>query len=1049
MSPQPTVTDIRLNNTITCLAPVIALLNELSDAFGTPFVPAISNTTLSLITAVQNIKKNKEDCTHLLENVYQLLCAIVNLHIKSETKGNLPPATLGHVGKFMETLHKIHTFVEAQQDGSKIKSFFRQSQTKTLLSECRAGLQQAVEVFETETHITALGHITQMQEEAEFMHKEVLELISTWSDGTTSDRTYGSQNSSRSISMLPAKPKIFHGREQELKEIVDILQQESPRIAILGAGGMGKTSLAKAALHHPNIAAKYEQFFFVVADSVATSVGLSGLIGEHIGFTPAKDLTKQVIHYFATTGPSLLILDNLETSWEPLESRGEVEELLSKLTDITMRGAERPAKVQWTRPFLAPLKPLSDLAARDTFFAIAEDVHESKDVDEVLSLTDNMPLAVDLIAHAVDFEGSCSAVLARWKSEKTSLLSAGNDRKFNLDTSITISLSSSRMSTGAKDLLSLLSILPDGLSDVELVQSKLSINDIMTCKATLLATSLAYTDDKRRLKSLVPIREHMQCFYPPSSLLIHPLQKYFHQLLDLYQQYPGTQQGAGRVEHIALNVRNLGELLLQGLTQDNAKLVETIDCTLSMKFFMQSVNPGYYHLVDMLITQAISHFHNFTDLALECRFYRQVGLHYFYAEKKLSVALKYLHKALDLAKSYGDMSQEALVLNHLGEIKWFLGDYAPAQLHAQASHRLAELAGDLNYQSVALRTSAICYRSCGNIKNAVILCQRAQKLLELCGTTTGSSYKSLLQSLAEAQYLKSEYVEARNIHMQLAREAAPQDSFNYACALLNIAQIDIIIGAPKQDVLSNLDKAIVLFDVHRYGYYDVAFAKIYWNIELGKLHLREGEILTAKGILQTCFHSAWGNDAQGVLSCMKSFANIKAWPESDFCWPSGWAVVYLGYAKKLGDKIALHRGLQFLGDVFEAEGDSATSTSLFTVALEGFTFMDIHCSRAECMLQLGDLAKDNGEVSKAIELWKTARPLFECSSQLKQVTRVDERLTTIDNNVVKETTDSLTRLGQLNAPITAVADEICPGTQAGEREVGGENAKDNELVLVV
>ncbi|KAJ7482455.1 P-loop containing nucleoside triphosphate hydrolase protein, partial [Mycena latifolia] len=315
-----------------------------------------------------------------------------------------------------------------------------------------------------------------------------------------------------SISMLPAKPKIFHGRESELKKVVDILQQESPRITILGAGGMGKTSLAKAALHHPDIAAKYEQCFFIVSDSVTTSVELSGLIGEHIGFEPAKDLTKQVIQYFATTGPSLLILDNLETSWEPLESRAGVEELLSKLTDvphlalmITMRGAEWPSKVHWTRPFLAPLKPLSDVAARDTFFAIAEDVHDSKDVNEVLLLTDNMPLAVDLMAHAVDVEGSCSAVLARWKSEKTSLLSSGNDRKFNLDTSITISLSSSRMSTGAKDLLSLLSILPDGLSDIELAQSKLSINDIMTCKATLLATSLAYIDDKRRLKSLAPI----------------------------------------------------------------------------------------------------------------------------------------------------------------------------------------------------------------------------------------------------------------------------------------------------------------------------------------------------------------------------------------------------------------------------------------------------------------------------------------------------------------------------------------------------------------
>ncbi|KAJ7462908.1 hypothetical protein FB451DRAFT_1180550 [Mycena latifolia] len=1027
MSPRPTVTDIRLDNTITCLAPVITLLDELSDAFGTPFLPAIWNTALSLITVVQNVKKNKEDCIQLLENVYQLLCAIVNLHIKSETKGNLPPATLDHVGKFMETLHKIHTFVEAQQDGSKIKSFFRQTEMKTLLSECRAGLQEAVEVFK-------------MQEEAKIMHKEIY-------------KTGGSQNSSNSISMLPAKPKIFHGRESELKEIVDILQQESPRITILGTGGMGKTSLAKAALHHPDIAAKYEQCFFIVSDSVTTSVELSGLIGEHIGFEPAKDLTKQVIQYFATTGPSLLILDNLETSWEPLESRAGVEELLSKLTDvphlalmITMRGAERPSKVHWTRPFLAPLKPLSDVAARDTFFAIAEDVHDSKDVNEVLLLTDNMPLAVDLMAHAVDVEGSCSAVLARWKPEKTSLLSSGNDRESNLDTSITISLSSSRMSTGAKDLLSLLSILPDGLSDIELAQSKLSINDIMTCKATLLATSLAYIDDKRRLKSLAPIREHMQCFYPPSPLLIHPLQNYFHQLLDLYKKYSGTQQGAGRVKHLGFNVRNMSELLLRGLNQDNPNLAETINCTLSMKDFMQNTDAGYHDLIpilmdqieavlpvncaeklkahlimwkldskgtslpthaDLLITEAISHSCAWNDPVFESKFYLQVGLYYFYTKTKLSVALKYLHKALDLAKSHGEMRQEALVLYHLGRIKWAIGDYGFAQKHAQASHRLAELAGDLYYQSLALRTSASCYQSCGDTQNAVILCQRAKKLLELCGTTTGSSYTYLLQDLAEAQLLKSEYVEAHNIHMQLARDTATQDPYNYAFSLLNIAQLDIILGASKQDVLSNLNKAKALFDALKYGYYNIIAAKIYCDIFSGKLHLREGEILTAKGILQTCFKSTWGNNAQGVLLCMESLANICCSPEYDFLWAARWTVVYLGYAKKLGNKIALHQALQFLGDVFQTEGDSATSTALFTVALEGFTWMDIHCSRAECILRLGDLAKDQGNVSKAVELWKTARPLFERSSQGKQVAQMDQRLVALTNNVLQEPTKFL------------------------------------------
>ncbi|KAJ7488202.1 hypothetical protein FB451DRAFT_1167657 [Mycena latifolia] len=192
----------------------------------------------------------------------------------------------------------------------------------------------------------------------------------------------------------------------------------------------------------------------------------------------------------------------------------------------------------------------------------------------------------------------------------------------------------------------------------------------------------------------------------------------------------------------------------------------------------------------------------------------------------------------------------------------------------------------------------------------------------------------------------------------------------------------------------------------------------------------------------------WGNNAQGALLCMESFANTKGWPESDFRYTSGWAVVYLGYAEKLGDKIALHRALQFLGDVFQAEGDSATSTALFTVALEGFTWMDIHHSRAECMLRLGDLAKGHGDVLNTIELWKTARPLFQRSSQGKQVTQIEERLATININVPEETTDSLTCPAHLNAPIVAVAEDTDKGTQAGEIGVGG-GEKDIGLIPVL
>jgi Cdc6-like AAA superfamily ATPase len=141
-------------------------------------------------------------------------------------------------------------------------------------------------------------------------------------------------SSTGSLSMLPPSPKIFHGRASEFNTVVTMLRQDSAHIAILGTGGMGKTTLAIAAIQSAQAESKYSQRYFVSCQSTPTCLELVSMIADHLGVEKQSNLPSRLVHYFTHSTPSLLVLDNFETPWEPISSRSEVEELLSLLSDI-------------------------------------------------------------------------------------------------------------------------------------------------------------------------------------------------------------------------------------------------------------------------------------------------------------------------------------------------------------------------------------------------------------------------------------------------------------------------------------------------------------------------------------------------------------------------------------------------------------------------------------------------------------------------------------------------------------------------------------------
>jgi tetratricopeptide (TPR) repeat protein len=374
---------------------------------------------------------------------------------------------------------------------------------------------------------------------------------------------------------------------------------------------------------------------------------------------------------------------------------------------------------------------------------------------------------------------------------------------------------------------------------------------------------------------------------------------------------------------------------------------------------------------------------------LLAQFYLAVG-DYYATKHNMSRALHALESAIELSVSSGHLAQQSSTLLSMARIQSVLGRHHASRAHALEAQRCSRASGNLYMEARSLFREATSCTFMGDYKNSSFLLRRGRELLRLCGMSGGNLDHNMMDREADIHLLKSEYPEARSIHTQIVEgTAAEQDTYMLAVGLLNIAEIDVIIGADASGISLNVEKARAVLSA-------VSFLRglIYADMILADLCLRDGHISTAWSKFIHLLHSAWGNNSEMVAYGLERLANGSRWTDTPLDWR--WPMVYLAHSKTTHERLPLNKSLCFLGDVFLAIGDEETAQTLFIVALDGFNYMDVHQGRADCMLRLGDIAKRRGDSVKATTFWNDARPLFERSMQAKDAARVDARLASLD-----------------------------------------------------
>jgi hypothetical protein len=705
-----------------------------------------------------------------------------------------------------------------------------------------------------------------------------------------------------------------------------------------------------------------------------------------------------------------------------------------------MRGAERPNRVKWTRPFLAPLPPLNDDATLRTFVDIADDDHEHERVLELLNLTGNLPLAVNLIATVVACDG-CDATLCRWKTESTRMLSDGYDKKSSLDISIMLSLASARMTPEAQELLSILSLLPDGLSDVELLQSRLPIDNVLAAKATLMRTSLAYAGKNNRLLALVPIREYVRRCHPPVSALTFSMRQYLHKLLLLWKEFKALPS-PDILTQLSANLGNINAVLANGLRDDAPDIVATLSSVIVLSGFTRMKNndssplmpliadhvmrfpddPVYgtyfmdkffscqYRPIpdpdaqialanryfdhasdlengDLILTIHICHrAHSLNSLA---QWYNALAAYYSSQANQPEMSLRYREMALSVTDSFEYPTKQRLqaitgMANHLCT----MGNYVGGRVQAQKAQELAQTLGDLVGQAQAVGFEARCCICVGDFKSAARLCRAARDLLMVCGLHRTEVDVRLQSFEAEIHLLKTEYPEARAIHAQLVRTTPPGNT--NAFDLLNLAVVENAMGADSTDVRKNLDAARMQFTTS----VGSPQAVLLCDAVYATLDLRDGNTAAARAMFERLFVKLRTRD-EGATFCLERLANLDH-GMYDLPATLGWAGVYLASALKTKNKLSIMKALRCFGQIAVAQCDADTGLSLFQVALEGFTFMDVHWWKADCMARMAEISIGREEVSKGRDFFESALPLLERCSNGVDVHRIEVRLSALD-----------------------------------------------------